>query len=130
MKAPLCDPVKSFKVLSRLDATVASMIDCYVRLQAFLISLGLGGDLLGASPQVQGGNSHNLCTSEHCVGASHRLFTNMNLSADPCVDFEQFTCGRFQQDRCFRISWLLQSKLFIFHLISSYIDLKVNCKLI
>ena len=32
------------------------------------------------------------------MGAAHRLFTNMNTSADPCQDFEEFTCGRFQQD--------------------------------
>ena len=40
----------------------------------------------------------NLCTSEHCVGASHRLYSTMNTSADPCDDFEQFACGRFQRD--------------------------------
>ena len=38
------------------------------------------------------------CTSEHCVAASHRFYTNMNTTADPCVDFEEFACGRFQQN--------------------------------
>ena len=38
------------------------------------------------------------CTSRHCVGASHRFYTNMNTTADPCVDFEEFACGRFLQN--------------------------------
>ena len=42
-----------------------------------------------------------MCTTEHCVGASHRLYTNMNATADPCADFDEFACGRFQRN--FRI---------------------------
>ena len=32
------------------------------------------------------------------MGASHRLYATMNTSADPCDDFEEFACGRFQRD--------------------------------
>ena len=39
-----------------------------------------------------------VCTSEQCEVAALRLFKNMNTSADPCNDFEQFACGQFQQD--------------------------------
>ena len=42
-------------------------------------------------------NETEVCTSEQCVGASFGLYKNMNTSADPCEDFEQFACGRFQQ---------------------------------
>ena len=40
----------------------------------------------------------SVCTSEQCEVAALRLFKNMNTSADPCNDFEQFACGHFQQD--------------------------------
>ena len=39
-----------------------------------------------------------ICTSEHCVGAAGRLYFNMNKTADPCDDFEEFACGRFKQN--------------------------------
>ena len=39
-----------------------------------------------------------MCTTEHCVSASHRLYTNMNPAADPCNDFDEFACGRFQRE--------------------------------
>ena len=42
-----------------------------------------------------------MCATEHCVGASHRLYTNMNLTADPCADFDEFACGQFHRN--FRI---------------------------
>lgn len=77
-------------------------------LSLFLVLLVAASAVVDAKPKknvpkskVTNGKVSSLCTSEHCVDAAHRLFTNMNTSADPCVDFEEFTCGRFQQD--FRI---------------------------
>lgn len=39
-----------------------------------------------------------VCTNEQCEIAALRLYKNMNMSADPCDDFEQFACGHFQRD--------------------------------
>ena len=36
-----------------------------------------------------------ICLTKDCVGASHRLFKQMDLTADPCQDFNQFSCGNF-----------------------------------
>ncbi|XP_030842476.1 neprilysin-1 [Strongylocentrotus purpuratus] len=35
----------------------------------------------------------NLCLSTHCVSAAGALIENMDLEADPCQDFYQFSCG-------------------------------------
>ena len=55
----------------------------------FLVPPGLAKNLLNNVP---------VCTSEQCEVAALRLYKNMNTSADPCDDFEQFACGQFQQD--------------------------------
>ena len=39
-----------------------------------------------------------MCTSKPCVAAAHRLLTNMNLTADPCHDFDEFACSLFHRD--------------------------------
>ena len=39
-----------------------------------------------------------ICANEQCEIAALRLNKNMNGSADPCDDFEQFACGHFQRD--------------------------------
>ena len=36
-----------------------------------------------------------ICLTKDCIGASHRLFKQMDLTADPCQDFNQFSCGNF-----------------------------------
>lgn len=40
----------------------------------------------------------NICLSKECVGAASELFQLMDLTADPCQDFEQFACGTFLKD--------------------------------
>ena len=39
-----------------------------------------------------------VCRTEQCEVAALGLFKNMNTSADPCDDFEQFACGHFQRE--------------------------------
>ena len=34
-----------------------------------------------------------MCLSKECVATSHNLFKRMDLNADPCQDFNQFSCG-------------------------------------
>ena len=46
-------------------------------------------------PNVHGGQKGEMCTSENCIAASDRLFKSMNLSANPCEDFNEFACGKF-----------------------------------
>ena len=36
-----------------------------------------------------------ICLTKECIEASHRLFKHMDLTADPCQDFNQFSCGNF-----------------------------------
>ena len=37
----------------------------------------------------------NICSNHACIEASNRLFRNMDTTADPCDDFNQFACGGF-----------------------------------
>lgn len=37
----------------------------------------------------------NLCLSKECIATSNNLFKQMDLTADPCQDFNQFSCGNF-----------------------------------
>ncbi len=60
---------------------------------------------LGVSDGVGGGGREpadvqlsRVCMNEQCVSAAHTLFKNMDLSADPCQDFNRFACGRFQKE--------------------------------
>ena len=39
-----------------------------------------------------------VCNTEPCISASARLFKTMNLTADPCTDFNEFACGRFLKE--------------------------------
>jgi neprilysin len=36
-----------------------------------------------------------ICTTKACIKAAHSMLENMNQSADPCEDFNQFACGNF-----------------------------------
>ena len=38
-----------------------------------------------------------VCLSEHCIGASHRIFEYMDDKIDPCEDFNKFACGGFDK---------------------------------
>lgn len=36
-----------------------------------------------------------ICTTKACIKAAHGMLQNMNQSADPCEDFNEFACGNF-----------------------------------
>ena len=52
-------------------------------------------------PALAKDRQRQICLSEQCIAASHRLFQTMNLKADPCQDFNEFACGKFVKE--FRI---------------------------
>ena len=49
--------------------------------------------------EFENGAYHQVCTNSTCIEASHRMFENMDTSADPCDDFFQFACGRFVRNK-------------------------------
>ena len=36
-----------------------------------------------------------VCLTKDCIAASHHLFKQMDLTVDPCEDFNKFSCGNF-----------------------------------
>ena len=36
-----------------------------------------------------------VCLTKDCITASHNLFKQMDLTVDPCQDFNKFSCGTF-----------------------------------
>ena len=80
-----------------------------------LLGAGLAKPLLAGINDVpfviefENGAYHQVCTNSTCIEASHRMFENMDTSADPCDDFFQFACGRFVKNKvnfvcsCFRL---------------------------
>lgn len=40
-------------------------------------------------------NATDLCTSPNCIRAASYLLESMDFEADPCEDFYQFTCGKW-----------------------------------
>ena len=36
-----------------------------------------------------------VCLTKDCIAASHHLFKHMDLTVDPCDDFNKFSCGTF-----------------------------------
>ena len=43
--------------------------------------------------------NNRICTTPECISAAHRLLENVNTSADPCEDFNEFACGRFTREK-------------------------------
>ena len=41
----------------------------------------------------------DVCLSKDCIAASHHLFRQMDLTADPCQDFNQYSCGTFIKEK-------------------------------
>ena len=44
-------------------------------------------------------DEYKLCKTKECISAANDILKNMNLSVDPCEDFNQFTCGAFIASR-------------------------------
>ena len=42
-----------------------------------------------------GPNKRQVCYSAECIKKSSSLFQSMNLTADPCQDFNEYACGNF-----------------------------------
>ncbi len=40
----------------------------------------------------------NVCYSRECLRTAATFLQNMDLTADPCEDFFQFTCGNFEDE--------------------------------
>jgi predicted metalloendopeptidase len=40
----------------------------------------------------------DICLTRQCIEVSNRLFDNMKEEADPCEDFNEFACGRFETE--------------------------------
>ena len=39
-----------------------------------------------------------ICLSKECIETSYKLFKNIDLNADPCEDFYQFSCGNYMKE--------------------------------
>lgn len=44
-------------------------------------------------------NTSKLCLEKECISAASQILKNMDLSADPCEDFNRYTCGKFIDTR-------------------------------
>ena len=53
----------------------------------------------GVNTYNDGENVNKICMTKECIGASYRLFKQMDLTADPCQDFNQFSCGNFIKEK-------------------------------
>ncbi|EFA06165.2 neprilysin-2 [Tribolium castaneum] len=61
----------------------------------FLLILALVGIVALASFIIVHFLSEEVCESEECISASFKLLNSIDLSEDPCNDFEKFLCGNY-----------------------------------
>ncbi|XP_044265968.1 neprilysin-2-like [Tribolium madens] len=61
----------------------------------FLLILALVGFVALASFIIVHFLSEEVCESEECISASFKLLKSIDLSEDPCNNFEKFLCGNY-----------------------------------
>jgi len=80
---------------SSSNCLVAAFVLVIVALAASTIALGV---LYGQAMSEDDSNDSGLCQSVGCIKAANRILGSMDLSADPCDDFFQYSCGAWIDD--------------------------------
>ena len=61
---------------------------------AGIIIIGLAAGL----DDAKSSNNDGVCLDEECVQLASRILSSMDQSVDPCQDFYNFSCGRFEDN--------------------------------
>lgn len=48
--------------------------------------------------EINSPNKSNICATEICLSESQKMLTSMDDTIDPCVDFYEFSCGKFRRN--------------------------------
>lgn len=48
--------------------------------------------------EINSPNKSNICSTEICLSESQKMLASMDDTIDPCVDFYEFSCGKFQRN--------------------------------
>ena len=66
---------------------------------AVITVIGLAAGLgVARSSESSESVSEEVCLTDECVQLSARILSSMDQSVDPCQDFYNFTCGRFEDN--------------------------------
>ena len=74
---------------------IVSLLLIIVSLLAGLIAVSV----LYSNAKTPTDSTVKTCATKECISAASSILKNMNLSVDPCEDFNRFTCGTFIETR-------------------------------
>ncbi|CAJ0567542.1 unnamed protein product, partial [Mesorhabditis spiculigera] len=50
-----------------------------------------------APPKIDPSSKDSLCTTKGCTEAASLIIQNMNPAIDPCEDFHEYACGKYNE---------------------------------